>query len=125
MASPKSCMLAVVVAPFALLLANRPPDDARQSAADMLATEVSLRVYPQEMLESVLFRLHTVTRHSMEWDTRMLSDCQAKPAVYKKVLLKAVLDEQLEGTPIRYELRKKMLVFYRVKVENPTVGAVN
>ncbi|MFC3197107.1 hypothetical protein ACFOET_05755 [Parapedobacter deserti] len=114
-------VLAIVVSSLALLPSEKVFPEAVSASPDVLTTEVSLNVYAQETLESVLFRLHTITRCPMLWDARMLADCRAKPATYRLVPLKTILAEQLEGTPIRYELKKKKLVFYRAK----TASVVN
>ena len=61
-------------------------------------------VHPQEILESVIFRLKEETGR-IEYSSLMLAPFKAKVIHYKNATVRQILDQQLEGTSIQYRLK--------------------
>ena len=74
---------------------------------------VSLQVYPQENLESILFRLKEDNGIPIMYSTYMLIGYLAVRKNYREVRLDSVLSDQLRPTPFSYRLDKKQITIYR------------
>jgi len=78
----------------------------------ILDRRLTMQVYPVEILESVINRLDGHLNGKITWDSRMLSPYKAKAADYREQSIREILDDQLSGTPIRYDVRKQKVVIY-------------
>lgn len=86
----------------------------RQSAA-ILDRPVTMKVYSAEILESVINRLCADTGLDIKYSTMMLLPYRAKARDYNAITVREILDDQLAGTPIKYQLLKKGLRLYNAE----------
>lgn len=84
---------------------------------DLLNKELNLEVHASERLESVFFRLELHTESRINFEVQKMFPYKAKPANYKNISLKKILDEQLANTPFGYKIYKKKLLIYDVSKE--------
>lgn len=82
-------------------------------APNPLDKKVTFKVYAAERLESVFFRLESHMGVRAEFKVLEFASLKAKPANYKGITVKEVLDEQLRGTGFTYEVRNGKLVLFK------------
>ncbi|MGY4539458.1 hypothetical protein ACVW0P_003892 [Mucilaginibacter sp. UYNi724] len=82
----------------------------KQHKPAVLDSRITMKVYSAEILESVINRLQASSGQNFEYNTLMLLPYKAKAAEYRDVTVRSILEEQLKGTPMVYEFRKKKLV---------------
>lgn len=78
----------------------------------ILDKPITMKVYSAEILESVINRLCVDSMQDIQFNTMMLLPYRAKARDYKDKTVKSILDDQLAGTPIKYQLTKKGLILY-------------
>lgn len=82
----------------------------KQQKLTVMDSRITMKVYSAEILESVINRLQANSGQNFEYNTLMLLPYKAKAAEYRDVTVRSILEEQLKGTPMVYEFRKKKLV---------------
>lgn len=91
---------------------------AQKTRLNALDMKVSLKVHPQEILESVIFRLKEETAN-IEYSSIMLAPFKAKVTNYKNTTMRQILNEQLEGTGIEYKLKgNTVILIYSATARN-------
>ncbi|WP_134090030.1 hypothetical protein [Olivibacter sp. XZL3] len=82
-------------------------------APNPLDKKVTFKVYAAERLESVFFRLESHMGARLEFNVLDFASLKAKPADYQAAAVKDVLEEQLDGTDFKYELRNGKLILFK------------
>lgn len=103
---------------FALLgfmLCLLPSCAVQKQGLTILDKSVTMKVYSAEILESVINRLCIDSMQDIKFSSMMLLPYRAKARDYKDKTVKSILDDQLDGTPIRYQLTKKGLILYNAE----------
>ena len=78
-----------------------------------LSRKVNLLIYPQENLESILFRLKTDNDIPIIYSTYSLIGYMAVRRNYQQIRLDSILSDQLRLTPFNYRPDKKQIVIYQ------------
>ena len=78
-----------------------------------LSRKVNLQVYPQENLESFVFRLKEDKEMPLVYSTPMLVDHLTSPKNYHAVRVDSILSEQLRNTSISYRTEKSKIILYQ------------
>lgn len=81
-------------------------------SSTILDRPVTMTVYGAEILESVINRLCVDTMQDIKFNTTMLLPYRAKARDYKDITVREILEDQLAGTPIKYQLSTKGLILY-------------
>lgn len=81
----------------------------------LLDRHVTMKVYSAEILESVINRLCVDTMQDIKFNTMMLLPYRAKARDYQGVTVRDILNDQLNGTPIKYKLLKQDLILYNAE----------
>jgi len=86
---------------------------------------VTMQVYGAEILESVINRLCVDSMQDIKFDTMMLLPYRAKARDYKEVTVRKILDDQLEGTPIKYRLSNNGLILYNAETGDYSTNSLS
>ena len=101
---------------FALILCLLPSCAVQQKRSlTILDHLVTMKVYSAEILESVINRLCVDTVQDIKFNTMMLLPYRAKARNYKDITVREILDDQLAGTSIKYQLSTKGLILYNAE----------
>lgn len=92
-----------------MMLCLLPSCVVQRQGSTVLDKLVTMKVYSAEILESVINRLQADTGTPIDLNVQMLLPYMAKAADYKNVTVKAILEEQLGGTTLTYQIKKKKL----------------
>ena len=100
---------------LALLFCLLPSCTVQRQSTMLLDRPVTMKVYSAEILESVINRIGLNTGQDIKFNTIMLLPYRAKAREYKDITVREILNDQLKGTPMKYQLLDNGLIIYNAE----------